>query len=114
MAQTGAILGARCYPSQADALDAYYSGIAPVHAAGATSYVLDYVKSGGVWHQRSFEISEAGSWSLRSMTAVPALEFPACDPTEKFMDGMAIGWGVVAAMAAVGAVILMKRGARGG
>lgn len=114
MALTGAILGARCYTSQAEALDVYYSGIAPVQSAGATSYVLYYVKSGGVWYQRSFEISGAGSWSLRSMTAVPALEFPACDPTERFMDGMVLGWGVVAAMVAVGSVILMKRGARGG
>lgn len=114
MSQTGAILGSRCYPSQAEALDVLYSGIAPALTAGATSYVIDYAKLGGVWHQRSHAVTESGAWVLRSSSAVPVADLPACDPTEKFTDGLLLGWGLATALVAVAAVTFLKKGVRGG
>lgn len=114
MAQTGAILGSRCYSSQAEALDVLYSGIAPALSAGATGYVLDYAKISGVWHQRSHSVTEGGAWVLRSMSPVPTADLPACDPLEKFFDGLLLGWGLATVLVAVAAVTFIKRGVRGG
>lgn len=114
MANTGAIYGVKCYPSQAEALDAYYSQVAPAATPGTTSYVLEYVKTGTVWQQKSYSISSTGVWTTRSTTNAPVITFPACDPSASFFDGMAIGWGVAVAMVAVGAMMMMKKGARGG
>lgn len=114
MAQTGAILGTRCYPSQAEALDVLYSGIAPALSAGSTGYVFDYAKISGVWHQRSHAVTESGSWVLRSVSPVPTVDFPPCDPLEQFADGLLLGWGLSAVLVAVAAVTFLKKGARGG
>lgn len=113
MAQTGAILGTRCYPSQAEALDVLYSGIAPALSAGSTGYVFDYAKISGVWHQRSHSVTEGGVWVLRSMSPVPTADLPACDPLEKFSDGMILGWGLSAALVAVAAINFLRRSSRG-
>lgn len=114
MAMTGAILGVKCYPSNAEALDAYYSGIAPAQTPGTTTYVLEYVKTGAVWQQKSYSISSTGVWTTRSTTNAPVITFPTCDPSISFFDGMALGWGIVSAMIAVAALMFIKRGARGG
>jgi len=109
MAATGALLGVKCYPSQAEALDSFYSNIASVQSPGVTSYVIQYSKVASTWNQNSYSIDAAGVWTLRSSTAAPVVDFPACDPTETFMDGMAIGWSVVAALVTVGAFKLMEK-----
>lgn len=111
---TGAILGARCYPSQSDALDVLYSQMAPAQTAGLTSYVTQFVKSGTVWYQSAYSIDASGVWALRYSTVAPVPTFPACDPSEKFLDGVALGWGVATAMILVACVMLLRRGARGG
>jgi len=114
MAATGAIYGVKCYPSQSDALDAYYSQVAPAQAPGTTSYVSEFVKVSGVWNIRQYSVSSTGVWTTRSTTAAPVVTFPTCDPSEAFMDGVSIGWGVAIAMVAAAAIINLKRGARGG
>lgn len=115
MALTGAIHGQKCYPSQGEALDAYYSQLAPAQTPGATSYVLEYVKSaGGVWQLKSYSVSSTGVWTTRSTTNAPVVTFPACDPSQSFVDGVTVGWGIATAMILVSAMVLLKRGARGG
>lgn len=114
MAMTGAIYGEHCYPSSSEAVDAYYSNLAPAQTPGATSYVLEYVKTGAVWNLESYSVSSTGVWTTRSTTAAPVPTFPACDPAANFLDGVTIGWGVAAAMIMVSALMFIKKGARGG
>ncbi|MDD2744265.1 MAG: hypothetical protein PHV02_18560 [Rhodocyclaceae bacterium] len=114
MALTGAIYGAKCYPSQFDAVDAFYSHSAPAQTPGLTSYVNEFVKSGASWYQIQYSVSDTGTWTTRSMTLAPVPTFPACDPSEKFLDGVAIGWGIAAAMIVVSALMLARRGVRSG
>lgn len=114
MALTGAIYGDKCYPSQAEALDAYYSQVAPAQAPGSTSYVNEFVKSGSVWQLKQYSISSTGTWTTLGTTNAPVVTFPACDPVEKFNDGVAIGWGIAGAMILAYTVTFIARGARGG
>lgn len=109
MALTGAVLGDRCFPSQAEALDAYYSQNAPAQTPGTTSYVNEFVKSGSTWQINQYSVSSTGVWTTRSTTNAPVITFPACDPTANFVDGVTIGWGIAAAMVAAAAISLMKR-----
>lgn len=114
MALTGAISGDRCYSSPVEAVDAYYSGMAPAQTPGSTTYVLEYVKTGAVWYAKQYSVSSTGVWTTRSTTAAPVPTFPACDPSEKFLDGVTMGWGVASAMVMVAAVMVARRGIRGG
>ena len=114
MALTGAIYGQKCYPSNGEALDAYYSQVAPAQTAGTTTYVLEYVKNAGVWQQKSYSISSTGVWTTRSTTNAPVITFPVCDPSQSFMDGITIGWGIAAAMVMASAIVFMKRASRAG
>lgn len=114
MALTGAVLGNQCFPSQGAAVDAYYSGAAPVITAGSTSYAIEFVKSGAVWQQKSYSIGTTGTWTLRSTTNAPVPTFPACDPSEKFLDGVQIGSLLSIALVAVAGITLLRRGVRGG
>lgn len=109
MANNGAIYGDKCYPSQTDALNAYYSQIAPSQAPGITSFVNEFVQVSGVWHLRQSSIDSSGTWTTRSTTPAPVIAFPACDPVEGFVDGVAVGWGIAAALIASASLVLIKR-----
>lgn len=109
MAMTGAIFGENCYPSNAEALDAYYSQVAPAQTPGTTSYVNEFVKVSGVWQVKQYSVSSTGVWTTRSTTAAPVVTFPACDPSGSFMDGITVGWGVAAAMVLASSLVLIKR-----
>jgi len=113
MAYTGAIVGAKCYNTSAEAVDAFYSASAPVLSSGSTSYLTEFVKESGAWKLKQWTIT-ASSTTLRYSRDAPIPTFPACDPTEKFFDGMTLGWGIAAAMIAVSALMLARRGARSG
>jgi hypothetical protein len=114
VAATGAFYGEHCYASQSEAVDAHYSQSAPAQTPGATSYLQEFVNVSGAWVIRQFEITSAGAMSLRYETMAPIPVFPACDSAEKFLDGVTVGWGIASAMICVSALMLMKRGARGG
>jgi len=109
MAKKGDIHGDMCYPSQTDALNAYYSQIAPSQAPGTTSFVNEFVQVSGVWHLRQSSIDSSGTWTTRSTTPAPVIAFPACDPVEGFVDGVAVGWGIAAALIASASLVLIKR-----
>lgn len=114
MAMTGAMLGTKCHNTPAEAVDAFYSAASPSLVSGSTSYLTEFVKESGAWKVKQWTISSTGVTTLRYTQNAPIPTFPACDPTEKFFDGMAMGWGIAAAMIAVSAVMLARRGARGG
>jgi len=109
MALTGALLGSKCFSTQSDALDSYYSVVAPAQTPGSTSYVNEFQKIAGVWNIRGFSVSSTGVWTTLYTTAAPVPTFPACDPTVDFFDGVSLGWGVAAALVAVAAFKLMQK-----
>lgn len=108
----GAILEDQCFASQGAALDAYYSGMAPVFSAGTTSYLSVFEKDAGVWREKSWSIDSAGVHTLRYNVAAQVPTFPECDPAEKFLDGVVIGWGIAAAMVAAACYKMMERAAK--
>jgi len=114
MAATGALLGVQCYPSQAEALDAYYAGQSVSQLAGSTSYINEFVKEYGVWKIKAYSVDSSGVWTARYSTNAPGITFPACDPTQSFQDGMVIGWGISTALVVVSAITFMKRATRAG
>jgi len=109
MAATGGLWGGECYPSQAEALDAFYSSKASVESPGLVTYVVQYVKDSGIWKQQSYQVDGGGVWSLRYSVAAPVVQFPACDPVEGFTDGLAVGWMVAAAIIGAGALKLIQK-----
>jgi hypothetical protein len=114
MAMDGGILGGRCYPSQVDTLDAYYSAMSAAQTPGSTSYVNEFVKESGVWKIKGYSVDTSGVWTLRYATNAPVPVFTACDPAQSFTDGVTVGWGIATALVVVSAVTLMKRAARAG
>lgn len=109
MAATGAYWNGLCYSSQDVAKDAYFGSASVAHSPTA---VTQYVKTAGVWELKVWAY-ESSSWVLKSSASVgTGFDFPACDPTEGFFDGIAIGWGIAAAMIAVAALKLMQRAAQ--
>lgn len=91
-----------CYIDNASASDAFYSSQGVYVTPSATSTLMQYAISGGVWKLQQYSISSAGAWTLKYSTNAPALTFPSCvdvnDPVEQFNDGMLLGWAIAAAM----------------
>lgn len=106
---TGALLGGRCFASQGEALDAFYSGSNPAFTSGATSYLSEYVKVSGVWKIQRYSISSTGTVTTLTASNAPVITFPACDTATYFLDGMTIGWGIATAMILVAAVKFLER-----
>lgn len=100
MALTGAFVGEKCFNSQAEGLDYFYSNAAPAYTAGATSYASQYVKTAGVWKINRQSISSTGVITNLTASNAPVLTFPSCDPSGQYMDGIAVGWGIAAAVIA--------------
>lgn len=90
--------------------DAYYSAVAPSQTPGAVTYLSEFVKTTGGWVLRRYQVGSDGSVGTLTDASLPSLSFPACDPQESFKDGMTMGWGVVAAMVAAWALVVMKKG----
>lgn len=111
MAMTGAISGNRCFVSQDEANDAFYSASLPSIQSGATTYLTETVKVSGVWKIQRFSIAPDGVVTSLAESNAPVMTFPACDPTETFFDGMAIGWDIAAAMVVAASLKLMQRAA---
>lgn len=109
MAATGALWGDRCFPSQADALDAFYLAKSSAEVPGSTTYVIQYAKESGLWKSQGYSIDGAGVWTLRYSTVAPTPSFPVCDPTEPFFDGVTIGWAFASAMVAVACLKLIQK-----
>ncbi|EKZ97634.1 hypothetical protein D769_19293 [Cupriavidus sp. HMR-1] len=106
----GALVGGTCYLNQGAAADAYYSAAAPSQVPGGTSYLSAFVKVSGAWVLRRYQISSTGDVAMLADAAVPVIQFPPCDPAANFMDGMTVGWGVVAAMFLAWGVVYLRRG----
>ena len=108
----GALHESKCYPTNAQAVDAYY-GSAPVSIqSGSTTYATRFEQVGGVWKSSGYSISSAGSWTLRYRTDAPSITFPVCDESANYKDGIALGWGIAAAMVMAAALMSLRQGAK--
>lgn len=108
----GALFENRCYTSNAEAADAFFSGSAPAFTAGSTSYLSWYEKVSGVWQIKRQSIAANGNISSLTSSIATVPFFPVCDPTEGLKDGLAVGWLVASAMILAAALLSLKRGAR--
>lgn len=106
---TGYLFNRYCYPTSAQAADAYFSGSGPFHVPGATSYQSWYSKSAGNWILQRITISSTGSSTTLNSVAMVTPTFASCDTSAVFLDGMTLGWGVAAAMVAAFAVKFLSR-----
>lgn len=106
----GYIVNEQCLPDAATAQDAFFSAMPPTVTAGSTSYEVRYTKSGAVWYQQGYAISNKGVYTLSYSVPATAPAFAACDPAAHYLDGITIGWGIAAAMVAAKAVNLMRKG----
>lgn len=99
-----------CHASIAAAVDSYYSAV-PIATSvtGLTSYTLEYISVAGVWYLQKTTYSNNGNVNINFTVPVVAPTFPDCDLTAPYFDGMAMGWGVVGAMAAALSVIFIKK-----
>lgn len=106
----GALVGGRCYASQDDAADAFYSAAAPAQTPGGTTYLSEFVKVAGQWKLRRYQVDSSGGVATLSDAVLPVTTFVACDPAGDFKDGLQVGGGVVAAMAVAWALMVVRRG----
>lgn len=108
----GALLNEKCYASAAAAADAYFTG-APIQiVSGSTSYVTKFDLVNGVWKFSGYSVNSAGVWTLRFQTNAPVPSFPTCDEAQNYKDGIAIGWGIAAAMILAAALMSLRQGAK--
>lgn len=109
----GARYGTTCYATNTDAADAYFSSSGPFYTAGSTSYNSWFEKNvSNVWQLKRQSISSTGTVTNLTTSNATVPTFPTCDQSEQFLDGVAVGWGIAAAMVAVWGFRLMMRAAR--
>jgi len=99
----GAAAVGKCHSSNAQAVDAYFSSIGP-HVI-ATGETVQFHRSSSGWQQCSFKSGVPSS-------CFPVVEplFPACaDDSDRFLDGVAIGWMIAAAMAVAFAMVQARK-----
>lgn len=94
----GALLGTICYPSQADAVNAYFSGKGPSFTVGETSFISWYEQVSGVWKIKRQSISSTGVVTNLTESIATLPTFPTCDETATFTDGLTVGWGIATVM----------------
>lgn len=99
-----------CYPTLSEATAAHWSVNPAFITPGSTSYVADVVWSGTAWVLKIYTLSSTGTLTLNSTTNAPTLAFPTCETGQEFLDGMAVGWGVAAAIVAAWVVKNLRRG----
>lgn len=106
----GSFYDGKCYTTNSEAADAFFSSKEPSYTAGSTSYQSWYEKSvGGVWQIKRQSIASGGAITNLTTSNATVPTFTACDPSADFMDGVTIGWGVASAMVLVAAIKMMQR-----
>jgi len=94
----GALFGTVCFPSQTEAVNAFFSGKGPSYTAGATSFQSWYEQNSGVWQIKRQSIAAGGEITNLTSSYATVPVFPTCDAIEPFNDGMLVGWGIATAM----------------
>lgn len=117
--------GSQCYPTQAQAYDAYYASfgnkLISLNSSSDSNAFLELVylpMYSGAWVRQAQRCTmPAGATSLSctvSQTLAPAYSWIPCtdpnDPLTNFTDGATLGWGVVLAMVLAWGIAVLKRG----
>lgn len=100
----GHIVAGQCVDVAASS-DAYFSTLQPVASATNPAYFTVASKNLNDWYLLTYSGPD-----LVSSTLLASPIFASCDTTEQFMDGLAVGWGIVAAMVAAWAIHVLRRG----
>jgi hypothetical protein len=108
----GALWNSKCYTSNVDALDAYYSSALPSYTAGATSYLQEYIKVSGVWKIDRKSIASTGAITNLTQSNAPVITFPVCDESAQFADGLALGWLVATVIILAWGLSMVRKQAR--
>jgi len=107
----GFLVGERCFDTQAQAADQWFSGKEPSYTAGSTSYVSWFEKNvSNVWQINRQSISSTGTITNLTTSNATVPVFPSCTVTDNFNDGMLLGWGVAAAMIGAYAIKFIAKG----
>ena len=116
MALTGFLHNGICFDSYNAAMSVKF-GSDPVLETTATQgdQIHFYqMLPDGLWYWSEYS-TQGSAWTLQYHSPMPQISFTSCDPADTFgtnaamfAEGMAMGWGVVAAMAAALAVIFLK------
>jgi len=105
-------VGDRCFDTQSDAADQWFSGKEPSFTSGSTSFLSWFEKTGGVWQIKRQSVATDGAITNLTSSNATVPVFPSCSVTETFNDGFAIGWAVAGAMLAAYAVKFIAKGLR--
>lgn len=105
----GSLLGNVCFETNAQAVDAYYSGREVMQTAGSTSYRQWYEKEVGVWVLKRQSIASNGAVTNLANSTAPVPVFPVCDPQQSFTDGIALGWLLVGVMVLAWGAVMVRR-----
>ena len=108
----GALYKDQCFPDTTAALDAMYTGSPIQIQPGVTTYATRFEKVLGVWYSRGYEVQANGYWNMRYSTVAPGYNFPECSPSQNYVDGITIGWGIVTAMVLAAAIMNLRQGAK--
>lgn len=108
----GALLKEKCYPSQAEAVDAFFSGKDPSYTAGATSYLSWFEKNGSTWQIKRQSIDSGGAVTNLTTSNATSPVFPTCDEVATFNDGLTVGWGIATAMVLAWGYSMIRKQAR--
>lgn len=101
--------GTTCYSKKSDAENAYYTSQPMSQLPGSTTYRNYYKYSDlGNWTYVSETLASGGQKSVRYSSLAREATFPPCDESEQFLDGVMVGWGIVAAMAIAWGIRLMR------
>lgn len=107
----GARFGDRCFSTNADAADAFFTSQSVGYTAGTTSYLGWFEKTaGGVWQIKRQSIASNGTVTNLTASNATVPTFPACNVMDNFSDGMLLGWGVAGAMLAAYAIKFIAKG----
>lgn len=105
----GSLVGNKCFASNSDAANAWFSAKDPSYTAGSTSYLSWFEYVGSVWQIKRQSISSTGVITNLTSSNATVPTFPTCDQSADFMDGITIGWGVVLAMVIAWSYRAMQR-----
>jgi hypothetical protein len=112
----GALFQGRCYTTQVEATDAFFTSTGPQYVATGTNsgqQTFYYAKYVSGWYVC---VESVNSTAAPVCTIATAPVFPPCDeslmnpsPAAQFADGVTIGWGIVTAMALAFSIKLLQK-----
>ena len=104
-----------CYETAGEAAAEYYQSQSQEWQVDNSPMLVKYYWNGSAWRQHKIDINSNGVASIAWDKSAEVVQFPYCaevQPTGQFLDGVALGWGVVLAMAIAWGFREMKRNAK--